>query len=512
MADSNLLDKVDVLIIGGGIAGTSVLRELSKYKLGIALVDKHEDVAMEMTGKCDGMLLEAVHEVAARPDYAGMMIYRPVMDRCLLISAYRRERLLKNLGVPFNSNGKLLVAFNQEELKMLNKCYRMLEWMAIPDVEFIINPERIRDLEPNISPKVIAALLVPTWSIDPWDLAYALLENATENGAKVYFKTEVNDIKWNGKEFIIETGRGVIEARFIVNVGGYGAPKLARMIGDDSFDMKATREEFVILDDTTKGLVRHIVRGYGANGTVQHLIIPTVDGNCFLGRGYEPSKDFYDSVTTKEWIEVLTHECKRLIPTLPIESAIRTYGASVPGVLTKTKNGYRPYPDYYIRPAINSPRFINVALGAAGMGASFGYSLFILELLASADLKLTIQNEKEEFAYCRKPMIRFANLSDEEKTKLIAENPLYGHIVCRCKHVSEAEVMEAIRRGAVTYDGVKYRTRAGMGRCQGGFDKPRILRILSKELKIPLTEVTLKGDKSVECKFESKELLLRRSN
>ena len=182
MGDSNLLDKVDVLVIGGGIAGTSVSRELSKYKLETGLVEKHEDVSMEMTGKCDGMFFEASHEVASRPDYAGMMIYRPVMDRCLLLSAYRRERLLKNLGIQFNSSGRLLVAFNQEELKMLKKCHRMVEWMAIPDTEFTTDPERIRELEPNISPDAIAALLVPTWWIDPWDLAYALRENAIENG------------------------------------------------------------------------------------------------------------------------------------------------------------------------------------------------------------------------------------------------------------------------------------------------------------------------------------------
>jgi len=511
---SNLLDKVDVLVIGAGAEGCSVFRELSRYKYDIAVVEQEYDICCGVSKASDGMQLEIGHEIGIRPDYLGMEMKTPVQDRCLQVAMYRRLALYENLGIRYNPCGKLFVAFDNEEITQLKKCCRKMQWMGIPYTKFTTDKGIIKKLEPNISPEVTGALLVPTGAVYPWELVIALYENARQNGARAHFNAKVTNIVWQKDKmsFLVETRRGDIEAGYIVNAAQFGASELAKMIGDNHFMPKGTTEEFIILDDSDcEGMVNHIIREYGRDGLTKCLIIPTNDGELFLGRGYRPVPNVEElgrSITTKEGLEFVISCTQRLVPSLPIPSAIKTFSGNVPGVMVKSKDGkWIPYADYIIESSKSNPCFINCIGCAYGLSASPGIGPYVVELLGRAGLNIGEAQIKESFNPIRPSLLRrFADASSEERAKLISKDPLYGQIVCRCKNVTEAEIIESIRRGATSYEGVKHRTHVGMGRCQGGFDKPKVLEILARELGIPQTAVTMQGDSSVEIRFDSKEL------
>ena len=518
---ANLLDKVDVLVIGGGVEGCGVLRELSRFNHDIALLEKNEDVCLEVS-KGAGMQLEVCHEVGIRPDYKGMVMKTPIQDRCLNLAMFRRKTLFKSLGIQYLPCGKLLVAFGNDALAQLKKCYRKMQWMGIPDLEFTTDQKRIKELEPNISPKVIGGLIVPTGTAHPWEITIALYENARQNGARAHFKAKAINVIWQKDKgnFLVETERGDIEAGYIVNATQFHAHEIAKFIGANWFLPKVTREQFITLDEgACKGLIKHIVREYDADGLVKCLITPEIDGELVLGRTYEPveagdieagdMEAFHATITTRAGMEFLAEQALKLVPSLPISAAITAYAGNVPGIRVKGKNGdWVPYADYILENSEVNPRFVNCVAPAYGLSATPGIGSYIVELLGRAGLDIGEAQVKENFNPIRPPLLRrFSSASNEERDKLIAKDSLYGHVVCRCKYVTEAEIVEAVRRGATTYEGVKHRTNTGMGRCQGGFDKPRVLAILARELGIPQTEVTIKGGTSIETMFKSKELL-----
>ena len=510
----NLLDKVDVLVIGGGALGSSVLRELSRYKYDIAMVEKNHDVCCGVSKAADGMQLEIGHEVGIRPDYKGMEMKTPIQDRCLQIAMFRRKALFKNLGIRYNHCGKMLVAFDDDELAQLKKCYRKVQWMGIPDVEFITDKSRILELEPNIAPEVIGALVLPTGIVYPWEVVIAFYENARQNNARSHFNAKVTNIVWqeDKKSFLVETERNDVETRFIVNAAQFGAAKIAGMIGDHHFMPMGTTEEFIILEDSScEGLVRHTIREYGPDGLGKCLVIPTIDGEIFLGRGYRPVpsyEELNESMTTREGLEFVISETLKLVPSLPIFAAIKTFSGNVPGVKVRNNtNEWIPYAEYIIENSKANPRLINCVACAYGLSAGPGIGPYVVELLGYCGLDIGEARIKDDYNPIRPPLLRrFAEASFEKREKLIAKDPLYGNVVCRCKDVTEAEIVEAIRRGATSYQGIKYRTHTGMGKCQSGYDKPKVLEILARELAIPIERVTMKGGDSTEIISDSQEL------
>jgi len=515
----NLIDKVTVLVIGGGVQGCSVLRELSRYKYDIAIVEKNHDVCCGVSKASDGMQLEIGHEVGIRPDYQGMEMKTPIQDRCLQIAMFRRKSLFANLGVRYNHCGKLLVAFDNDEMAQLKKAYRKVQWMGIPEVEFITEKKRIHELEPNISMEIIGALLVPTGVVYPWELVIAFYENARQNSARAYFNAKVTNISWqkNKRNFLVETERGDLEANFIVNAAQFGASAIAKMIGDDHFKSKGTTEEFIILEDSScEGIIRHTLREYGPDGLGKCLIIPTLDGEIFLGRGYRPilsNEELCGSKTTSEGLEFVISCTRKIVPSLPISTAIKTFSGNVPGLKVKSPDGeWTPYADYIIENSRTNARFINCVGCAYGLSASPGIGPYVVELLGNAGLNIGEAQLKDDYNPIRPPLLRrFAKASFEQRKKMIVEDPFYGNIICQCKNVTEAEIVESIRRGATSYESVKHRTHAGMGRCQGGFDKPKVLEILARELNIPIEAVTMKGGDSTELINDSGKSLIYES-
>lgn len=512
----NLLDKVDVLVIGGGVNGCLALRLLSRYKYDVALVERHEDTGGEQSkannGNVHWHLAYCATEVAQRVDDAGGASSAGTfgIDVCSMLTSSMQVRFCRDLGIDWFRSGYMLVALNSKELEMLKIARHRLRCLSCP-YEFTTDVNRIKELEPNISDKVMGALLLASGTADPWDFPIALYENARQNGARAHFSAGVTNITWQkDKEcFLVETERGDIEANYIINAAGYGAPRLAKMIGDELKGyVKPTGalEEYIVLDDTCKGIVNHVVRRmgyYGKPGLLGVQVTPMPGGELSIGHSYLPTEDVDWVGTTREGIEFCISEGKEIIPALPIsEAAIAVYAGVMPAF---GDQGIYNVGLVLARSEKNR-RFVNFTLASFGIAA--GKGLLLAKTLQEAGLYLGRGVEKDNFNPIRPPLKRrFAKASNEEKDRLIAKDSCYGHVVCRCKYVTEAEVVEAIRRGATTYDGVKQRTGLGMGRCQGAFDKPRVLAILARELGIPQTEVTLKGGTSVETMFTAKELL-----
>lgn len=477
--------KYDIGIIGAGIAGASIARELSKYELSVAVIEKEVDVCFGVTKGTHGIIHCGFPEENAY-----------LKNRGELMGNLMMEQICNELDVPFKRVGKLLVAFNEKESAVLREMEIDAKRNGVFGVELILNRERLKEMEPNLSDEIIAALYTPTTGVvSPWELAIGLIENAVENGVDLYTDTTVNSIRIVENDFVLETNKGEICAAYIINAAGANADKVAGMVGDESFKIQGTRHQRIIFDKSCDGVVRHIVRGI--NGMWPgDFVMPTVYGDIMVGSKVEEVEDRTDRSTTREGLEgwVIPHY-QRMIPCLSPSKIIKPFAGFIPEVGN----------DYYIKSALRLPRFINMVLGASGFTASIAMSRHLIEeVLPYAGVKML---KKSNFNPYRKGIVHIIDLNDEERAEIISANPLYGHIICRCEYVSEGEIVEAIRRGATTRDGVKYRTRAGMGRCQGGFCGHRVLKILSRELGIPVTQVTRKGKGSEEVLYEIKELL-----
>jgi glycerol-3-phosphate dehydrogenase len=477
--------RYDVVIIGAGIAGVAAARELAKYELSVAVLEKEADIGF---GATKGT--HAIVHCGFPTDGA------PLKSRGELLGNLQMQQLCRELDVPFQRIGKLLVAFNADEAAVLKAMQLGAMRNGVPDVELITDYGRLKQMEPGLSPEVCAALYTPTTGIiSPWGLVFGLMENAMGNGVALFREAAVEDIQISEDGFVLKTVGGEIRSSYVINAAGVYADKIARLIGDDSFTIMGSRQQRVVLDKKCNHLVRHLVRGI--NGTAAgDFVGPTVYGDLLAGSMVEAVPEVTDVRTTREGIESwIIPRMQRLIPGLSVADIIKPFAGFIP--ITG--------PEYHIKPAPRNPRFVNLVLGGSGLTAAPAMAKYMVEeVLPAVGLAL---KKKTDFNPIRKDIPHMNELGNEERAELIAENPLYGHIVCRCENVSEGEIVEAIRRGATTKDGVKFRTRAGMGRCQGGFCGPRVLKILSRELGIPETKVTRKGEGSEEVLYEIKELL-----
>jgi glycerol-3-phosphate dehydrogenase len=480
-------DIFDVIIIGAGIAGAAVARELSQYKVSIGVLEKEADVSFGAS--------KGTHGLIHCGGFAGRKT--PLQRRGEILGNLKMSQLCAELDVEFKRVGKLLVAFNKEEESILEEIEIGAKRNGVIDAELIRDKERIKEMEPEISDDIIAVLHTPiTAVVDPWSLIIALFENAQENGVELHVNTEVLNIERTRDGFIISTSQGEIKSGYIVNAAGLYADKIARMVGDNSFKVTGSRQQRMVMDKNCRGMIRHLVRGLKNRRPFGDFIFPTVDGNVLVGCKVDAIEDKEDLRTTREGMEEwIIPQYQRMIPGIKPKDVIKPFAGYIPST-----GG-----DYHVKPAPDEERFINMVLGGSGFTSSPAMAEYLVEeILPEVGLKL---EENEGFNPYRKSIPRIVELSNEERAKLIAQDPRYGHIVCRCETVSEGEIVEAIKRGATTRDGIKFRTRAGMGRCQGGFCGPRVLKILSRELKIPVNKITKKGNDSREVLFKTKELL-----
>ena len=459
----------DAAVIGAGIVGAMCARELSRYKLDICLLEKGEDVSLGAT-KANSAIVHAGFD--AQP--GTLKAYLNVRGASLM------ENTARELGVKYKKCGSLVVGDGETDLACIKELYNRGIKNGVRELR-IIGRDELNELEPNIADNVRYALFAPGGAIIcPYGLCIAAVGNAMDNGAELKTFFEVIKAEWNGDGYytLFSSDSQSVKARYVINAAGMNADKTARLFGDGSFTLKPRRGEYMLLDRTAGGMVKHTVfRTPGKMGK-GILVTPTVDGNVLLGPTAVDTTDRNDTSVTREGIEYLTKQSELYIKNLPLKSVITSFC----GIRAVPSGG-----DFIINcPAVH---FINAAgIESPGLSASPAIAQYVVGLLQKEGLYL---EKRTDFNPTRRPAHWFKELTDDEKNEVIKREPAYGHIVCRCESISEGEIIESLHNNppAGDLDGVKRRVRAGMGRCQGGFCSPVVMERIAKEIGVPIDKV-----------------------
>jgi len=490
--------ETEVLIIGGGVLGAAVARELSKYKVDVTLVEKEVDFGWGITKANAALVCQGMDCLTFRKEY-----YR---SKLVWESIPMMEPLCKELDVPFKRIGQIAVFRDMGDIRPYSKVKaRQEKWIPQMGSHQVLDKETLRNWEPNISRKFIGALYDPVMAItDPVKLNIALAENAEQNGVKTKLGTEVVGISPGVDEFEVQTNNGNIKSRFIVNAAGEQVDKIAAMVNADDFVVFPIKAQMWVLDKNVGGLVNHCVFAFVNDPPNMNLITPTVDGNLLIGVQLLLSDKRGDHSTSREAAERAIRYAQSLVPAISERDIIKSFASFI--LFRNLETGWH---ECIVRPSNSVPGLINVSIGFPGVSAAPATAKELVRLLSDQGLKLV---DNPNFNPHRKDIPDFSELSNGEKNQLIVHDSRYAHVVCRCETVTEGEIVEAIKRikavgGLATVDGVKHRVRAGMGRCQSGFCRPRVISILANELGIPEEEVTMVGGKSRELLYKNKELL-----
>ncbi len=473
----------DFAIIGAGVIGSMIARELSMYQTNICLIDKAHDVSTGAS-KANSGIVHAGYD--AEP---GSLKAKMNVLGCALM-----EQTTKELDVPFKQCGSIVAAFDSEGLTAIQKLYQRGLENRVPDLS-LLNPEQTRVLEPNIHPSIKGALHAQTAGIVcPYQLTIAAAENAVTNGADLKLNFEVIDIDKKDGFFEVKSATQTIQAHYVINCAGVFADKIARMVSDDDFTIKPRRGEYIVLDKTEGAWVNTVIFQPPSNKGKGILVTPTVDGNLLLGPTASFIEQKEDTQTTNEGLQEVIRGAFIAVPGLQLKKTITSF------------SGIRAAPsgdDFIIKESDHAEGVFHVAgIESPGLTSAPAIANYIVEIIKDKGVNL---KSNPQATRIRKGIPKIMELPPEEQNKLIQENKLYGKIVCRCESVTEGEIVDSIHRqaGATTIDGVKRRVRAGMGRCQGGFCMPRVLEILSRELDISPYEV---------CKNEPGSNILRRND
>lgn len=465
----------DVAIIGAGVVGGLVARTLSKYKLKICILEGQNDVAMGAT-KANSAIVHGGFD-AKEGSLKALLNVRG----CKMM-----ESVCKELGVSYKNNGSLVVGFDDDDRATINDLLKRGITNGVENLQ-ILEKEELKKLEPNLSDNVICALYAPTAGIVcPYNLAIAAVGNAMDNGAELRCNFEVTGIEEADGGYKLSSADDSVNARYVINCAGIYSDKVAGMIGDNSFDVHPRRGEYILLDKECGDTVSCTIFRTPSKMGKGILVTPTVHGNLLLGPTSFDISDKSDKDTTKEgFAEILknTHETVsgvQLQKTITSFCGLRSVGNTGDFIINSPKKG-----------------FINIAgIESPGLTASPAIAEYVADMLKENGLEL---DANPDFNPIRKSYHAFSEASQEEKSEMIKENPAYGKIVCRCEGITEGEIVDAIRRNPKPrdLDGIKRRTRAQMGRCQGGFCGPYITELLAKELDIPYESVTKFGGESV---------------
>jgi len=504
--------ETEVAIIGAGIIGASVARELSKYKIDVVVIEKEADFCWSATKANGGLTRECfdpsflfygMMETFSSRNSDNVRLKNEVFAESLSITPY----LFEELDVPLVTVGCLVIARNDRDLKVLESIQKNAEDAGIK-ANRMIDEKTAREMEPNLNKNlnILGVLESTEWSFcNSWRLCIALVENARENGVRIFLENEVLAIERENDTFLITTSKEKIRSRFIVNASGVNAGKIAAMVGANDFKIFPVRAQLCILDKAARGLVNHIIMAPGKlidSNSIIPFISPTIEGNLELGFSCTQTNDASDISTTDEFNKIIFSLVKELIPLISEKDLIRSFS----GIMAFEND--QGFTEIIVRNSRYVPRFINIVVPFPGISLSPSVAKKSVEILAEQGLQLI---ENYSFNGRNKSIADFSNtISDEERDTMIVKNPSYSHVVCRCETVPEGEIIEAIIKGASTVDGVKFRVGAGMGRCQGSFCGPRILKILSRELNKPIEEITLKGEGSRILHYKKEEFLQKR--
>lgn len=465
---------LDVVIIGGGVIGCSIARELSKYQLKIAVVEAKYDVAKETSGANTGI----VH--CGYDPEPGTLMAKLNAEGNLLF-----EQLAEDLNFAFLRNGSVLVAFNDADLEM---CGKLLQQATLNHVEglYHMTPEEIWAMEPNISRDIVGGLFLPNGVVSPFEMTVALIENAVANGTQLYLENTVTSIQKTDEGFVIETDKGLkLESRLLINSAGLHAGDISEMAGGESFQVTPRRGDYLIFDKKCGDLVSRTIFPCPGPMGKGVLITYTTEGNILVGPTSIDTDSREDTATRQEELDKLWANGDHTLTHLPPRNmnianyvGIRAIGAQH---------------DFYIKPSKQVDGLLNlVGISSPGLTSAPALSIYVVDMLRDMGLEL---EPKPDFHPRRKGIQHFFSRTWEQRKQLIDEDPHYGRIVCRCETVTEGEIVDAIHRSprAIALDSIKHRTRAGTGRCQGGFCTCRVLEIISRETGIPIEQIK-KGD------------------
>ncbi|MFA5116189.1 MAG: NAD(P)/FAD-dependent oxidoreductase [Candidatus Omnitrophota bacterium] len=459
----------DVIIIGAGVVGTSIARELSRYKLKIALLEKEEELSFGVSKSNSGIIHPGTQN--SRSSLKGRL--------CVQGNILTR-RVSRELGVDFKQVGELIVAFSEEEIPVLLRIKGEAESLNVPGLR-IVDRAWLAKKEPNLSPNVVAALYAPTAGIvSPYRMVYDLSENALKNGVQIYTRAKVNAIH-RGDTFELSTSAGDFNSRYLVNAAGLSADEVSKMAGIDTFKITPRKGEEFILDKKREHLTNHLIFPLPSRDSKGILMIRTSDGNPMIGPTAQETGDKEDLSTSDEGLEKVLSSARRMIPSISENDIIAYF------------SGLRPAAgdDFIIRHEDKAPGFINVAgIQSPGLTAAPAIALMVRDILGKNGLGL---KRKLFFHQHRTKTIHLFAVPLARTRKLIRKDTAYGDIVCRCEMVSAKEISDAVARGAKTMDGIKFRTRAQAGRCHGSFCTTRIMKILSDSRQVPLTQVSKRG-------------------
>lgn len=469
--------EFDVAVIGAGVIGGMLSRELSKYKLSVCLLEKGNDVAVGASKANSGIIHGGYDPepgtLKARLNSSGV------------------EKLFKaarELNVPCKRNGSMVCAFGAEEEAAVDALYERGLENGMTDLE-IISGDTARRLEPELSDKVTKALLVKNSGIVcPYELTIAAVGNAMDNGAVLKRSFEVCEIGKASELFTLKSTDGeCVKAKFVVNCSGAYSDKTAALTGDDFFKIIPRSGEYLLLDKSEGKRVGHTIFQVPSKDGKGILVSPTVDGNLLTGPTAETVTSPSATETTIDGMSNVMKFAAKSVPSVNFRNVITSFA----GVRASESGG-----DFIIKPSEKFPELIHVAaIDSPGLTCCVSIAEYTVELLKKVGLNTEKRND---FNPNRINTHAFREMNDTEKNVYIKAHPEYGHIICRCETVSEGEIRDAVRRNpsALDIDGVKRRTRSGMGRCQGGFCMPYVMKIISEELEIPLDKVTKKGKSS----------------
>lgn len=464
------MKSYDVIIIGAGVVGAAIARELARYKLNIAVLEKEEEYAFGVSKSNSGI----IHPGTQNP--VGSLKGRLCVQGNILI-----HKLSRQLGVDFKEVGELIVAFSQDEIPRLLELKKEGEMLGVPKLK-IVDKHWLKQNEPNLSTNALAALYAPTAGIiSPYRLTYDLCENALKNGVEIYTNHQVKGIIKSGDSFEIQTDNNSFSSKYVINAAGLFADDISNIVGVNDFKITPRKGEEFILDKKREHITNHLLFPLPAKISKGVLIIKTADGNPMIGPTSEDILDKEDLSTTDSGFKKVIASAQKMIPSIS-ENDIIAYFA-----------GLRPVAggDFIIRHEDKVPGFVNVAgIQSPGLTAAPAIALLVTDILKKHGLNL---RKKIIFHSHHREITHLFPLSVSRAKSLVKKDPSYGDIVCRCEMVSSKEVREAIRSGAKTLDGIKFRTRAQSGRCHGSFCTTRVMKILAEESKIPITRITKRG-------------------
>ncbi|MBD3347465.1 MAG: FAD-dependent oxidoreductase [Chitinivibrionales bacterium] len=467
----------DVAIIGAGVCGTAIARALSAYHIKTILIEKCVDVGFGVSKANSGIIHGGFHHKAdtlkAKLEIMGNLMF---------------EKLHYELGFPFKRVGILVVAFSEEEMSIVEYLYGQGIANGVEGLE-VCNARRLRYLEPHINPDAVGALFAPSGGIiEPYRYVFALAECAAQNGVELRTGFDVIAVEEKSGHYeLISENNQRVKAKYVVNAAGLHADKVSRLFKAERFSIHGRKGEEYLLDRNSEAFPNHVLFPLPSKNSKGILVIPTVEGTTMIGPTAEMVEEKDDVSTTAENLEKVFTQAKHMTPSVSRKDIITSFAGTRPALKGN---------DFYIDISKKRPRFIQVAgVQSPGLTASPAIAEYVKDLLKQAGLKLT---EKDSFNPRLEKTVSVRKQSPEQAAQLIDTNPMFGSIVCRCETVSEAEIVEAIRKGHTTLDGIKFYTRAGMGRCQGGFCTYKILKILARETGKDIREFTKRGGGSFE--------------